>query len=107
MIGVKGKEAPQQLSESLIRSRFDLAPGGAEKCRQIMCLQGQPGDNAPASATAAFEGPEEIRIGAFIGNAQPSIRGDDFRFQKTRSGRAKAFRETAKAAALDQSRNAH
>ena len=46
-----------------------------------MSFEGEPGDDAKAAATAAFEPPKEVGVGAGVGDAGLAVGGNDFGFQ--------------------------
>ena len=72
-----------------------------------MRSQRDPGDHAQRAAAAAFQPPEQIRVGARVGDTHHAVRGDDLGLQQAGGGQAVAFGKTAEAATLDQSCHTH
>ena len=67
-----------------------------------MGAQRQPGDDAEGPASAALEGPEQVRVLDRVGDAHRPVRGDDLRLQQVRRGGAETLREAAETTALHQ-----
>jgi hypothetical protein len=65
------------------------------------------GHDAEAAATAALDRPEQVRVGAGVGDPHGTVGGDDLGLEQARRGRPVSLREAAEAAALDQAGNAH
>ena len=72
-----------------------------------MRFERQSCDHTEAAATTTLESPEQFRVRAGIGDEHFAIRGDDLRFEKAACRRSVVFGEAAKAAALDEPRNAN
>ena len=70
-----------------------------------MGAQGHAGDDAERAA-AALERPEEVGIGAGVGDLDVAVGGHDLRLQEARRGHAIGLRPTSEAAALDQTGDA-
>ena len=85
---------------------MDSGRNRTEKRRQLMRLECKPGDNAEAAATAAFETPEEVGIGARIGDPDGAVGGDDLGLQQPGGGAAEVLREAAETTCLHQSGDA-
>jgi hypothetical protein len=81
IVGIEVDEPADQPAKGGVGKGVDRRRNRAEERRQFMGLEGEPGDDAEAAATAAFEPPEQVRIGASIGDAGLAIGGDDFGFQ--------------------------
>lgn len=92
--------------ERSLRRGFDRHVHGAEEVRQVMGAQREPGHDAEGAAIAALQRPEQVRMGAGVGDPHGAIGGDDLGFQQARRGQAVSLREAAEAAALDQARHA-
>ena len=69
--------------------------------------QREPGHDSEAPATAALETPEQVRIGAGVGDPHGAIGGDDLGLQQARRRHPISLGEASEAATLDQAGNAH
>ena len=106
-LAVEADDPADQPAERGVRRRLDRHEHGAEELRQVMRPQREPGHDAEAAATAALERPEQVRIGAGVGDPHRAVGGDDLGFQQARRGHAVRLREASEAAALDQAGDAH
>src|SRR5437868_10280838 len=82
IVGIEVDELTDQPAKGGVGKGVDRCRNRAEERRQLMRFEGEPGDDAEAAATAAFETPVQVRIGADIGNADLAVGGDDFGFQQ-------------------------
>src|SRR5215471_8334226 len=96
VIGIEVDKPCDQSLEGVIRSCFDLSPRAAKEFRQLMRAQCDPSHNAPTTTSAAFDGPEQIRVPAGINDSHGAVGSHDFSFQKTCCRRTETFRETTK-----------
>src|SRR5262249_45572063 len=97
----------QQAPESLFRLRAQLPPGGAEELRQSVRAQRDPGHHPPAAAATTLQRPVKLGLRAGVHGAHATIRGHYLRLEESRSGAAEALGETAEAAALHETGDAH
>ena len=104
---VEAHELADQAPIRIIRRRFDREVRGTEELRQIVNTQRHLAHHAEAAATAALQRPEQIGVRACIRDANCAVRSDHFGFEQASCGEAVAFRITAKATALNQTRQAH
>ncbi len=102
IVGIEVDELTDQPAKGGVGKGVDRCGNRAKERRQLMRLEGEPGDDAEAAATAAFEPPKQVRIGAGIGDADLAVGGDDLGFQQPRRSGAEIFREAAKATRLNQ-----
>ena len=77
----------------------------AQKFRQRVGAQSDPGDDAEPAA-AALQRPEEIGIRAGVGDFNVAVGCHDFRLQHARSGRPIGLRKASKAPAQDEAGDA-
>jgi hypothetical protein len=85
-----------------IRPGCDRGDHRAEIVRQGMGTQRQPGGDAEGPASAALEGPEQVRVLDRVGDAHGPVRGDDLRLEQVRRRGAETLREAAETTALHQ-----
>ena len=105
VVGIKCDETPDQPTKGGVGRGLDRGMNAADKARQIVRLQGQPRDDAEAAAAAAFKPPEQIAVGAGIGDPHGAVRGDDFGFQQARRRGAELLRKAAEPAGLHEARD--
>ena len=89
-----------------IRTGLNRSEHSAKILRKFPRPERQLRHHAEAAPAPAFETPEQFRIHAGVGSANRPVRRHHLRFQQRRRGRSIILRETAEAAALDQSRDA-
>src|SRR6185369_7990300 len=99
VLGIETNKPGDQSAESVIRSRFDFSPGRTEEFWQLMRPHCDPGNDTPTTATATFDGPEEIRIPTSIDDSHHAVGGNYFGFQQTCGRRSETFRKTSEAPA--------
>lgn len=83
-LAVEANDPGNQPAEGSLRCCLDGHIDGAEERRQFMRAQREPGDDTEAAATAPLETPEQVRIGASIGDPHRPVSGDDLGLQETR-----------------------
>ena len=76
----------------------------AEELGQLVNAQRHLAHHPEAAASAAFQRPEQIGIGACIRDANLAVGSDYFGFEQTSCGSAVVLRVTSKATALNQTR---
>ena len=106
-LAVEADDPADQPTERGVRRRLDRHERRSEEFRQIMGPQRKPGHHTEATATAALEPPEQVRIGAGIRDPHGAIGGDDLGLQQARRRHPVRLREASEAAALDQAGDAH
>ena len=97
--GIEFRKASNQPAESVVAGRADLADGKSDEGWQFARAQRQSGDHAETAASAALQCPEEIRVGAGIGDPHGAVACYDLGLQQRGARRPVSFRETAKAVA--------
>ncbi len=107
IVGIEVDELTDQPAKGGVGKGVDRRGNRAEERRQVMRFEGEPGDDAKAAATAAFEPPEKVGIGAGIGDPDGAVGGNDFGFQQPRGCGAEIFREAAEATRLNEPRNSY
>src|SRR5262249_34030826 len=105
MLMIEADELTEQAPIGLIRCRLDLEIRGAEVLGKIVKTHGHLTHYGEGPAAAAFQRPEQIGIGPGIREADLPVGRDDFGFEQAPCGGAIMLRVTAKAPALDQTRN--
>ena len=88
---VKADGASDQGAEGCIRGSPDRPKHRAKIVRELVCLEREPGDHAQTATSAPLETPEEIGVGAGIGDAHSAIGGNNFGFQEPGRGEPVAF----------------
>ena len=68
----------------------------ADGVRQLSRAQRQPGHDAKAATAAALDAPEQIRIGAGVGDARHAVGGDDLGLEQACGGEAIRFEKLPK-----------
>ena len=106
-LGAEVKRQADESAKGRIRRRAHREVHRAEALGQRVHAQSQARDDAEAGAAAAFEGPEKLRLGAGVGDADLAVGGDDFSLEQVTRCRAEGLRKTAEAAALHEARDAH
>ena len=89
----------------VVGSRLDCREHSAEKFRQRMRTHSDAGDDAEPAA-AALQRPEEIGIGAGVGDLDLAVGGHDLRLDEARRGRAIGLGEASETPAQDQAGDA-
>src|SRR5271168_4849199 len=102
IVGIELDELTDQPAKGGVGKSVDRCRNRAKERRQVMRFEGEPSNDAKAAATAAFEPPVEVRIGAGIGDPNGAVGGDDLGLQQPRGARAKIFGEAAEPARLNQ-----
>ena len=68
-VSVEFEETADQFAERRVRLRADCASSKAEELRQRVSLKRHSGNDAEAATATTFDRPEEIRVGASVGDA--------------------------------------
>src|SRR5262245_4243638 len=105
MLVIEAHKLAYQAPIRILRRRLDREIGDAEELGKIVKTQCQPTHHAETAAPTTFQRPEEIGVSARVGDANLAVDSDYFGFQQASRGEAVVLRETAKAAALDQTRH--
>ena len=92
----------KQTTESRIGRGFNGEERPACELGDIANAESQFADDPEAASAATFEGPEEIGIGAGVGDADLAVGSDDFGFEQSRRGGAVMLGEAAETSALDE-----
>src|SRR5579863_352745 len=106
VVAVEADELAKETPIGIIGGRLDSEGGGTEELGEVMDAQGQLTDYAVGATAAALERPEQIGVGACIGDADLAVGGDYFGFEQSCGGEAVMFREAAKAATLNEAGDA-
>jgi Na+/proline symporter len=72
-----------------------------------MRLQGHARDHAEAAAATASQSPEQIGVGAGVGDTDRPVRGHQLGFEQTGASHPERFRQASESAALNQPCDAH
>src|SRR5262249_29823490 len=107
MFMVEGHELPDQPPVVSVGSRSDCEVGCAEEFGKFVEAQGDFANHTVTAASAALQGPEQVRIGAGIGKANLAVSRHDLGFEQAASGQPIMLREASEAAALNQAGHAN
>ena len=107
LLAVEGDEALDQLAVGGIGLGSHVHEHGAEELGQLARPEREPRDDAEAAAAAALQGPEQVRVGAGVGDAHRAVGRHHLGLDQAGGGHAVALGEGAEAAALDQAGHAH
>jgi hypothetical protein len=99
---VQADDTRDQGPEGRIRGGPERPKNRPEVIRKFARLEREPGDHAQTATIATLETPEQLGIGAGIGEEHGAIGGNNFGLQESRRGETVAFREAAKAATLNE-----
>ena len=105
-LGIERDEFSDQRPERRARHRLDSKDRRASPLRQLMGLERQPGHDAKAAAAPAFQRPEQVGVGAGVGDPHFTVGGHHLGFEQRGRGGTVILREAAKPAALDKPRDA-
>src|SRR5271154_5266286 len=106
-LAVEAHKLTDQAPIRIIGRRLDREADHAEILGKVVQLERNSTDDAEGAASAAFQRPEEIGVGACVRDPDLSVSGDDFRLEQAGRRRSIVLRETSEAAALQQPREAH
>src|SRR6516225_11348644 len=104
---VEAHKLVEQATINAVGCGRDGEEGSAHEFRKLAHAESEFADSAKASTSAAFERPEDIGVGAGVGNANLSVGGDDFGFEQTGRGGTVVLGEAAEAAALNEARHSY
>ena len=82
ILAIEADELADQAPIGIIGRRFDREVGGAEELGKIVRAHRHLAHDAEAAASAAFQRPEQIGIGACIRDSNLAVGGDDFGFEQ-------------------------
>ena len=83
-LAIEGDEALDQAPVGGVRLGLHRRERAAEELRQLAGAQGEPGHHAQAAAAAALQAPEQVGVGAGVGDAHRAVGRDHLGLDQAR-----------------------
>src|SRR5208337_2002202 len=104
-LAIEFDDLGDEATVGVVGRRLDDSENRAEEIWKLVRAQSDAGDDSEP-ASAALERPEEVGIGAGVGDFDVAVGGHDLSLQEARPGQAIGLRKAAEAAPLDQTGDA-